>query len=151
LRYTPPDPDPVFDSLAPLARGLGLSLVELTVSRHKGSVQIRAVVYRKGDVSLGDCSAFHRAALPRLDLAFPGQDLYMEVSSPGIDRLIKDGREFSWYHGHGIRCYRTDRSGWFSGILAGSDEDGIELETGEGRVRLPYEIIAKARLDDLPR
>jgi ribosome maturation factor RimP len=147
LRYTPPVPDPVFDSLAPLARGLGLFLVELTVSRHKGSVHIRAVVYRREGVSLNDCSAFHRAALPRLDLAFPGQNLYMEVSSPGIDRVIKDGYEFSFYPGHGIRCYRTDTSAWFSGILAGSDEKGIDLETGEGRARLPYGIIAKARLE----
>jgi ribosome maturation factor RimP len=121
--------------------------VELSVSRHKGSVQIRAIVYREGDVSLDDCSAFHRAALPRLDLAFPGQDLYVEVSSPGIDRLIKDGHEFSFYSGHGVRCYRTDSSAWFSGVLTGSDENGIELETGEGRVRLPYGIIAKARLE----
>jgi ribosome maturation factor RimP len=136
----------VFDSLAPLAQGLGLSLVELTVSRHKGSVQIRAVVYRKM-VSLNDCSAFHRAALPRLELAFPGQNLSVEVSSPGIDRLIKDGYEFGFYHGQGVRCYRTDTSAWFSGVLAGSDEKGIELETGEGRVQLPYGIIAKARLE----
>jgi ribosome maturation factor RimP len=121
--------------------------VELTVSRHRGSVQIRAVVYRKGDVGLEDCSSFHRAALPRLELAFPGQNLSVEVSSPGINRLIKDGWEFGFYPGHGIRCYRTDSSAWFSGILAGSDEKGIELETGEGRVRLPYGIIAKARLD----
>jgi ribosome maturation factor RimP len=105
------------------------------------------VVYRKGDVSLNDCSAFHRAALPRLDLAFPGQDLYMEVSSPGIDRLIKDGHEFGFYPGHSVRCYRTDTSAWFSGVLAGSDEKGIELETEGGRVRLPYGIIAKARLE----
>jgi ribosome maturation factor RimP len=137
----------VLDSLEPLARGLGLSLVDLTVSRHKGSVQIRAVVYRKGDVSLEDCSSFHRAALPRLELAFPGQELYVEVSSPGIDRLIKDGSELRFYIGHGIRCYRTDTSAWFSGVLAGSDEAGIELESGEGRVRLPYGIIAKARLE----
>lgn len=148
MRYTPPNPDPVFDSLAPLAGGLGLSLVELTVSRHRGSVHIRAVVYRKGDVGLEDCSRFHQAALPRLELAFPGQNLYVEVSSPGIDRMIKDGYEFSRYPGRGIRCYRTDISGWFSGILISSDEKGIELETGEGRVRLPYGIIAKARLED---
>jgi ribosome maturation factor RimP len=121
--------------------------VELTVSRHKGSVQIRAVVYRRGDVGLDDCSAFHRAALPRLELAFPGRNLYVEVSSPGVDRLIKDGYEFGFYPGRGVRCYRTDTSAWFSGVLAGSDEKEIELETGEGRVRLPYRIIAKARLE----
>jgi ribosome maturation factor RimP len=147
VRYTPKPVDPVFDSLEPIAGGLGLSLVEFGVSRHKGSVQVRVTVYKKGDVGLNDCSAFHRAALPRLELAFPGQDLYVEVSSPGIDRLIKDGTEFACYTGHSVRCYRTDTSAWFSGVLVASDGEGVELETPQGLVRLPYGIIAKARLD----
>jgi ribosome maturation factor RimP len=147
VRYTPPRPDNVAEALEPIARGLNLSLVELTVSRRKGSVQIRAVVYNGGDVSLGDCSAFHRAALPRLELAFPGSDLYVEVSSPGIDRLIKDGGEFRHYAGRQVRCYRTDTADWFSGILVSSDETGIVLAREGGQVSLPYGIIAKARLD----
>jgi ribosome maturation factor RimP len=148
MRYTIPQPDPVFDVLEPIAQGLKLALVEVTVSRHKGSTQIRMVVYKRGDTSLGDCSAFHRAAQPRLDLAFPGQELYVEVSSPGIDRLIKDGAEFRHYPGHAIRCYRTDISAWSSGTLLTSDEKGITLEEKGQRFTVPYEVIAKARLDD---
>jgi ribosome maturation factor RimP len=147
IQYTPRTPDPVFDSLEPVALGLGLSLVELSVSRHKGSVRIRAIVYKKGDISLGDCATFHRAAIPRLELAFPGQELYVEVSSPGIDRHIKDGFEFGYYTGHPIRCYRTDSSAWFSGILTAAGEADITLQTPTGTIHLPYEIIAKARLE----
>jgi ribosome maturation factor RimP len=148
------------DSLEPVAQGMGLSLVELTVSRHKGSTQIRAVVYKKGIVGIDDCAAFHRASIPRLELAFPGADLYVEVSSPGIDRLIKDGAEFAYYTGRGVRCYRTDISGWSVGILESADETGIVLEEkgaggmdGEGKMRIPgklripYDLIAKAKLD----
>jgi ribosome maturation factor RimP len=148
MRYTPPQPDPLAGDLEPIAQGLKLSLVETTVSRHKGAVQIRLVVYNGGDISLDDCSAFHRAALPRLELAFPGQDLYVEVSSPGIDRLIKDGSEFRHYTGRHIRCYRVDQSAWFSGILRSSGETGIVLEKDGEPFSLPYEIIAKARLED---
>jgi ribosome maturation factor RimP len=147
MRYTPPQPDPVADALEPIARGLKLSLVEITVSRHRGSTQIRLAVYKEGDVGLDDCSAFHRAALPRLELLFAGQDLYVEVSSPGLERLIKDGAEFRHYRGRHIRCYRTDISDWFSGRLVSSDDKGIVLENG-GEHLLPYEIIAKARLED---
>ncbi|MDR2746717.1 MAG: ribosome assembly cofactor RimP [Treponema sp.] len=149
MRYTPPAPDPVTDTLEPIARFLKLSLVETTVSRHKGSVQVRIVVYKEGDVSHNDCSAFHRSALPRLELAFPGQDLYVEVSSPGIDRLIKDGGEFRHYLGRRIRCYRIDMSDWFSGVLIASDEKGIRLEKEGEEYPLSYDIIAKARLEDL--
>ena len=148
MRYTPPRPDPLSEALEPLARFLKLSLVETTVSRHRTSIQVRLVVYKDGDISMDDCSAFHRAALPRLELAFPGGDLYVEVSSPGIDRLIKDGAEFRHYLGRRIRCYRTDTSDWFSGILSASDEKGIRLEKDGEEQLLPYDIIAKARLED---
>jgi ribosome maturation factor RimP len=148
MRYTPPQPDPLVEALEPVAQGLNLSLVEITVSRHRGSTQVRIVVYKDGDISLGDCSTFHRAALPRLELALAGQDLYVEVSSPGIDRLIRDGAEFRHYSGRLIRCFRTDTSDWFSGRLISSDENGIVLEKDGEEYPLSYGIIAKARLGD---
>jgi len=159
MRYTErerntQDPDgQLFFSLEPLIRGLGMSLIELNVFRMKarggrsGGAQVRAVVYREGVTGVEDCTKVHRAILPRLELAFPGQDIYLEVSSPGIDRLIKDGSEFVHYMGKRINCYRTDISDWTAGILLAADEKKIVLEGNGGEISLPYEIIAKARLN----
>jgi ribosome maturation factor RimP len=124
-----------------------MSLVELTVSHHRGSLQVRAVVYKGGSIGVDDCSRAHRALLPRLELAFPGKDLSVEVSSPGIERLIKDGFEFTYYTGRGISCYRTDISDWTRGILVSADEKGLALRTGGGISALDYGVIAKAKLD----
>jgi ribosome maturation factor RimP len=106
-------------------------------------------------MGVNDCSRFHKAILPRLELAFPGKDLYLEVSSPGIGRLIKDGNELVHFIGRGIKCYRTDTpdggvdgSGWIGGILCAVDEKGFSLETKEGKIQLPYEAVAKAKLDE---
>jgi ribosome maturation factor RimP len=147
LYYTPRGADPLYDSLEPVVRGLGFSLVELSLSRHKGSAQIRAVVCGSGAIGVDDCSRVHRALIPRLELAFPGTDLYVEVSSPGIDRLIKEGAEFAYYIGRGIRCYRTDISGWSGGVLESADETHIVLKGKDGMISLPYGIIAKAKLN----
>jgi ribosome maturation factor RimP len=153
MRYTPKEAEPVFDSLEKVVRGLGMALIELIVSRHRGSVQIRAVVDRSGSgdspIGTDECSRVHRAIIPRLELAFPGKDLYVEVSSPGINRLIKDGAEFSFYLGRGIRCYRTDISDWTGGILLAADSEGITLQGKDGELALSYGIIAKARLDNM--
>jgi ribosome maturation factor RimP len=127
--------------------GLGFNLIELAVSRHKGSVQIRAVIYNGASIGTDDCSKAHRAVTPRLEMAFPEQDISIEVSSPGIDRLIKDSSEFAHYRGKGVRCYRTDISDWTAGILESADEKGVVLKTKEGAVRLEFDIIAKAKLD----
>jgi ribosome maturation factor RimP len=159
MKFTPRVKDPkdqadqLFDSLDPVVRGLGMALIELTVSRRKGhgsspgSVQVRVVAYKAGPMGIDDCSGVHRAVMPRLELAFPGLDVYLEVSSPGIDRLIKDGGEFAHFEGRGVRCYRTDISDWTGGILLSSDDKGIVLKTLNGEVSLAYEIIAKAKLD----
>jgi ribosome maturation factor RimP len=128
-------------------KGLGFSLIELSVSRHRGSVQIRVVIYNGSGIGTDDCSKVHRAVTPRLELAFEGQDIYLEVSSPGIDRLIKNGVEFANYMGRGVRCYRTDISDWTAGILESAGEEGIIINTNEGSVRMEYDKIAKARLD----
>ena len=133
--------------LEEILKGLQYSLIELVVSRSRGSVQVRVVIYNGSNIGTNDCSRVHRAITPRLELAFEGQELSLEVSSPGVDRLIKDGAEFTHYTGRGVRCYRTDISDWTAGILESADENGIVLKTKEGNVRLEFDIIAKARLD----
>ena len=162
----------LFQSLEPLIRGIGLSLIELNVFHGKRSagVQVKAVVMSMersstersseerphsdehnaaphGVTGVEDCTRAHRLILPRLELAFPGKDIYLEVSSPGIDRLIKDGSEFVHYIGREVRCYRTDISDWTVGILRAADKEKIVLEGEGGETILSYETIAKARLD----
>jgi ribosome maturation factor RimP len=149
MRFTPKETDPLADSVESIVQGLGMELLDLSVSRRKGSVQVRVVVYKRGDVGVDDCSRAHRALLPRLELAFGEQDLYVEVSSPGIGRLIKDGSELPHYIGRRIRCFRTDISDWSAGILVSADERHIVLEGKEGTMDLGYEVIAKAKLDYL--
>ena len=173
MLYTPRGSDPrdpdglLYQSLEPVVRGLGLSLIELSVFRGgrggntrkvSRNVQVKATVYKAGITGVEDCSRVHRGILPRLELAFPGQDIYLEVSSPGINRIIKDGSEFVHFIGQGVRCYRTDISDWTAGILCAADEKGIVIRvesvspaasaaaSAGGEVSLPYEVIAKARL-----
>jgi len=146
----------LYQSLEPVIRGMGMALIDLSVYRGKarggtsGNVQVRIVVYREGITGVEDCSRVHRGILPRLELAFPERDIYLEVSSPGIDRIIKDGSEFIHYIGRGVKCYRIDISDWTAGILDTVDEKGIVLrikdKEAESLVEIPYEIIAKAKL-----
>jgi ribosome maturation factor RimP len=160
MKYTPrkagskETADLLLEILEPLAKGLGMSLIELFLFRRKGrgekagTVQIKITAYKPGIMGVDDCSRLHRALLPRLELEFPGGDLYLEVSSPGIDRVIKDGGEFVHYLGRGVKCYRRDISDWTAGMLQSAGKTGIVLETREGEISIPYDIIAKAKLDD---
>jgi ribosome maturation factor RimP len=158
---------PLCRSLEKLIREMDMSLIEINVFHRKrgsgaGSVQVNAVVLAKGTTGLAECSRAHHAIFPRLELAFPEKDVYLEVSSPGIDRVIKNGSEFVHFVGRGVKCYRTDISDWTEGILRAADEEKIVLDTSmntsmegtrEGTCRdreitLFYETIAKARLTE---
>ena len=135
------------EPLETVLKGLGFSLIELVVSKHRGSVQIRAVIYNGKSIGTDDCSKAHRAIMPRLELSFEGQAIHLEVSSPGIERLIKETCEFAHYKGKAVRCYRTDISDWTAGILESADEKGINIKTNDGVLRLEFDVIAKAKLD----
>jgi ribosome maturation factor RimP len=146
MRYTQGGDDPVFASVDAVVRGLSMGLVELSVSRHRGSVQVRATVSGPAAVGVDDCARVHRAILPRLELAFPKQDIYIEVSSPGAERRIKDGAEFVHYLGRTVSCYRTDISDWTSGILVSASDTDIVIRGKSGMISISYGVIAKARL-----
>ena len=128
-------------------KGLGYNLIEFSVSRHRGSVQIKTVIYSGKPIGTDDCSKAHRALMPRIELAFPQQDIYLEVSSPGIDRLIKEKSEFVHYLGRGVRCYRTDITEWTAGILDSACKEGITIKKNGEVFKLSFDIIAKAKLD----
>ena len=141
------------ESLEAVVQGLGLALIELDVFRTKArkeapsGVQIRAIVYKPGSLGTDDCSRVHRAIVPRLEQAFPGSEFSVEVSTPGINRVVKDGAELAHYRGRGVRLWRTDISDWSAGLLEEADEHGITIKGREGTLRLDYAAVAKAKLD----
>jgi ribosome maturation factor RimP len=150
----PGDADALFRELEPVINGLGYALIELSLYRGGkkagiASAQVRLIIGGKsgGHIDTTELSLIHRAVLPRLELAMKGADLYLEVSSPGIDRLIKEGAEFRHYSGMAVKCWLKGAEDWKHGILRGSDKEKITMETGEGTIEPTYETIAKARLD----
>ena len=156
MRYSAQADEPAAalrESLETVVRELGLALIELHVFQtkaRKGSppnVQIRAIVYKPGSLGTDDCSRVHRAILPRLEQAFPESEFSVEVSTPGINRVVKDGVELAHYQGRGVRLWRTDISGWSAGLLEAADEHGVTIKGKEGTIRLDYAIVAKASLD----
>lgn len=147
MQSSPKRDEPIYSSIETVVNGLGLSIIEMSVSRNRGSVQANLVIYKKEGVGVADCSRVHRAIEPRLSLAYPDHEIFIEVASPGIDRLIKDASEFAVFAGRGVRCYRTDISDWTGGIVTETSEKRLVLRNASGVIEIPYEVIAKAKLD----
>ncbi|MEW5911150.1 MAG: ribosome maturation factor RimP [Thermodesulfobacteriota bacterium] len=138
--------------LEPVVRSEGLMLVELVWRREAGGQVLRLCVDRpQGGVTLDECAAVSRQAGDLLDV----EDLIavpynLEVSSPGLDRRLKDPREFDLFAGRPVRLVVNDEAGGsqvLKGVLKGRMGDDVLIEV-EGKVRaVPLARVAKARLE----
>ncbi len=146
LEFVAPDKIPYYSDCEPLVQGLGYSLVELVVFKRQATWHIKAVISGAEGVGIADCTRVHRALLPRLEAILSSQDMYVEVTSPGLDRVLKNAAEFSLFVGKQVKVWNTDISDWETGTVSASDGESVTLTTDKGEVRMPYSKIAKAKL-----
>ena len=132
----------------PLIGKMGYSLVELSQSSRRGSLTLHIVVYKEGGVSIDDCTKIHRALTPRLELALAPADLYIEVSSPGLNRKFKSEREYAAFKGRAVKVLRDGMSEWDRGVIADADEKSVTLTLPEGReLNIAFSMIKKGKFD----
>ncbi len=146
MDYTEPSTILHYGECEPLITGLGYSLVELNVFRRKGSWQVKAVITGSSGVGVDDCAKVHRALVTRLEAVLDSQDVYVEVASPGLDRIIKNAAEFALFTGVSVRLWNTDITDWIQGTVVSSDKTQVLIDTGTEQLSVPYSKIAKAKL-----
>jgi len=137
--------------VAPAVAGMGYELVDVQASN--GGRLLRVFIDKPGGVNVDDCAAVSRQ-LSRV-LPVEGVDYErLEVSSPGLDRPLRKGADFSRFAGHraDVRMRTPDASGRrrFVGVLQGADEGRVRMEL-EGdqngqQVTLRLDDIERARL-----
>ena len=101
-------------------------------------------------MDLTDCQTMSEALSTALDKAdFIANNYLLEVSSPGIDRVLKKDRDFDRYAGSevDVKLYSA-RAGHkeFTATLLGYTETALQLETEAGKEEIPRADIATVRL-----
>jgi ribosome maturation factor RimP len=139
--------DKLFAKLEPLLSEVGLSLVDLSVSRRRGAVEVRMTVYNPRGTGTSECAKASRIALPvvQADLACP--DPSIEVASPGIDRVLRSAREWAIFKGKGVRVLLSGEAEWISARIAGIEGGSASLACPEGIRVIELAAVSKARLD----
>ena len=136
--------------LEPLIDSMGFELVRLRISgRHNPVLQILAE-RRKGGMNVDDCADLSRALSALLEVEDPIATNYtLEVSSPGIDRPLTRTEHLEAWMGHLAKVELArplDGQRRFRGKLLDSGETELVLDTSTGKVRLPLDGIARAKL-----
>lgn len=138
----------VFDLLNSVVAGQGLDLVEIGLGAARRGTLVRIVIHSPEGVSHGDCARVTRACSQALEDADAIDGSYtLEVSSPGLSREMKDGREFEIFRGLPVRMVLADGSGERTGTCAGAQGEGVVLREEDGTESvIPWSNVAKAKL-----
>jgi ribosome maturation factor RimP len=129
----------------------GLELVEAGFVREDGRRILRVTIDREGGVDLDAIAHASERVSRRLDAsdAVPGGRYDLEVSSPGVERPLKDPRHFARHVGAKVRVKTVepvDGSSSHQGTLAAADGEGFTLATEQGdELRFRYADVASTR------
>ncbi len=101
-------------------------------------------------VGTDDCEKVSRYLSEKLDKEDPiAQNYYLEVSSPGMDRLLVNDKDFVRFAGAlvDVKLYKPlDGKKEFSGILVGVKDDILTLNIDDKEFNLAMNSIAKINL-----
>ncbi|RKX62269.1 MAG: ribosome maturation factor RimP [Thermodesulfobacteriota bacterium] len=135
----------------PLVAYAGMELIDVEYGREPSGVILRLIIDKPGGVTIDDCSYINRLAGDVLDVkdSLPGS-YNLEVSSPGINRLLKKKDDFERFAGQKILIKTREpiegrRN--FKGILNGTKENFIVVSSEKIIFSIPFDLVAKARLD----
>jgi ribosome maturation factor RimP len=125
---------------------LGFELVDIELSRSGG--MIRVFIDRAGGVTVEDCAAVSNH-LTRLFTVEEVDYSRLEVSSPGLDRPLRQPRDFRRFAGERVHVRMrvpVDGRKNFVGVLRGASDAQVELEVDGALLSLSLAQLDKARL-----
>lgn len=136
----------------PIAAGLGLELYCVQQSGEAGSLTLQIMAENPATkaLSVEECTALSRGISAMMDVEDPIAGAYhLEVSSPGIDRLLMRERDYADYIDMEVKIEidpPIEGQKRFRGRILGAENATIRLKTDQGEVALPFPAIQKAKL-----
>lgn len=138
--------------VAPSIEALGYEIVRVQLTGGRApTLQIMCDRIDGEAMQVDDCADISRSVSALLDVEDPiGHEYTLEVSSPGIDRPLVRRKDFERFAGHVVRIetqFAIDGRRRFKGRLLGLEGDDVRVATDEGEAALPFDAIAKAKLE----
>ncbi|MCD8131724.1 MAG: ribosome maturation factor RimP [Lachnospiraceae bacterium] len=136
--------------LVPIAAQYEVDIYDVEFVKEGGDWYLRAYIDKPEGVTILDCENVSRALSDRLDEEDFIENAYiLEVSSPGLGRVLKKDRHLQSALGQEVECktYRpVDGQKEFSGVLASFDEESLTIECGDEERKFSRKDLAVIRL-----
>jgi ribosome maturation factor RimP len=135
----------------PVVEQLGYRLVDVEYVKEGPRWFVRVFIDKADGISLDDCKAVNTALDPVLEAADPVKNPYhLEISSPGLERVLKSEREFKLYQGRWVKLsLKEPLNNEYAvyGHLGPVTDNAVQLNDPEGHVHsVPRETIKQIRL-----
>ena len=150
----------LIDILEPALASMSYELVDLEYRREERGWVVRLFIDRDGGISLDDCVTVSREVGVLLEVEDPVPHAYtLEVSSPGMDRVLKKPHDFWRFSGRQVVVKTHDlmdpdgrghQRKTFRGELLGYIEEKVHVRQGDskgGDVMFRLEEIDRAQLE----
>ena len=128
-----------------------MELVEIQYRREAHGWVLRFTIDKEGGVTLEDCSRINHEVGRTLDVEdFIPTRYHLEVSSPGLNRPLKNEKDFLKYRNRLIKVITfdpMDKRRQFKGKLLDLVENQIQMEIDEGIIHISLSNVAKANLE----
>lgn len=124
----------VEDLVTPIALNLGYEVIDVEYVKKNTGMTLTIFIDKEGGITLDDCEAFSQAIDGPLDELDPtnNQSYTLNVSSPGIDRPLKNAKDFKRNIGKEVtaKFYASvDGKKEVSGILDSYTDETITLKS----------------------
>lgn len=126
-------------------------LVDLTYLKEGPRWVLRVFMDKEGGITLDDCAYFSERIGSLVDASGAVDRSYvLEVSSPGLDRVIKKEKDFARFAGKAVKVrLKAPEQGQrnFQGVLKGLIDGKVVIESSEKTFEFPAALVAETRLD----
>jgi len=116
-----------------------------------GKLLLRVMIDSEEGITLNDCERFSRSLEALLDVENPIPVSYtLEVSSPGLDRPLRNLKDFEKHTGKLARIItaeKIDNQNLFIGRILDVNSDFVRLFVHDRELDIPFNKISKARLE----
>jgi ribosome maturation factor RimP len=135
--------------VGPVVEAAGLEFVDAILVREQGRRILRVTVDREGGLDLDSIGAVSERIARRLDLeGFDPGPYLLEVSSPGLERPLREPRHYARAVGEQVRVkLRTevDGSRVLVGTIVSADQGNVRVATDVGEREIPYDEVLSAQ------
>ncbi len=137
----------VEEIVARSARKLGLILVEFEIKKNN----IEAVVYsKKHNVTIDELEVLTEEIQDELSEVGLDTVYGVNLSSPGLDRILKTDRELEIFQGRLVKIsyFDEDKITVKKGVLEGKNGNTILLNCEDGTYNVPFDRVTSVQLWD---